>query len=130
MQWLLASQIKILPAASTFTSLGLFSVAEIAGPPSPLYEPSALPAMVDIMPDVLIIRIRLLSASAIYMFPEASTAEPFGWFNVADVAAPPSPLYPAVELPAIVLMVCALKLLWATPKKKLPNKMHNFIFIS
>jgi len=51
------------------------------------------------------LRMRLLTVSAMYTLPAASTATPQGWFNWALVAGPLSPLYPIVPFPANVLMV-------------------------
>ena len=47
---------------------------------------------------------RLLPVSAMYTLPDESTATPCGWFSVADVACPPSPLNEAALMPAIVEM--------------------------
>ena len=38
-------------------------------------------------------------------FPDESKATPVGYFNAADVAAPPSPEYPYVPVPATVRMM-------------------------
>jgi hypothetical protein len=82
------------PDESTATPYGFLNVAEVAAPPSPLKLPLVLlPANVLIRPvDIATLRIQLLPYSAMYTFPDESTAHPFGVFSVAEVAAPPSPL--------------------------------------
>src|SRR5579862_9238707 len=50
-------------------------------------------------------RIRSFPTSAMYRLKEPSRATPFGPFNVAEVAAPPSPEKFAVPFPATVLIV-------------------------
>ena len=40
-----------------------------------------------------------------YIFPDASTATPTGKYRPADVASPPSPVYPLVPSPATVVMI-------------------------
>ncbi len=40
-----------------------------------------------------------------YRFPEESTAMPVGWFRIALLAAPPSPLKPSEPLPTTVLIL-------------------------
>ena len=64
-----------------------------------------MPAMVLIVPPGVTFRMRLLARSEMYRFPEASTARPFGVFNDADVAGPPSPEKPWVPLPATVEII-------------------------
>src|SRR6476619_2950246 len=61
--------------------------------------------MVEILPLVSTLRIRLLKESATYKLPAASNATPAGNFNCAAVAAPPSPANPAEPVPATVLIV-------------------------
>ncbi len=60
-----------------------------------------------ILVDIVIFRTKLFAESAKYTFPEESNVIPVGPFNVALVASPPSPLYPAVPVPAIVLIMPA-----------------------
>ncbi len=55
--------------------------------------------------DTVTFRMRLLPCSAMYTLPDVSNATPKGWFNVADVANPVSPLKPEVPVPAIVVMI-------------------------
>ena len=43
--------------------------------------------------------------TVVSIVPSASTATPVGVSNVADVAAPPSPLNNAVPVPAMVVMM-------------------------
>ena len=85
------SRLKIFPAVSTATPLGVAKVAAVGCPPSPLepYEPS--PTTVVIIPVVSILRILLLATSAIYIFPELSNVIPRGLCKSALVAGPPSP---------------------------------------
>ena len=40
-----------------------------------------------------------------YTLPDESNATPHGFFNNALVAAPPSPLLPALPVPAIVVII-------------------------
>src|SRR4051794_33127342 len=56
------------------------------------------------IPDVLTFRMRELSVSAMKMLPWASTATVRGLVSRAEVAGPPSPLKPSLELPAMVLI--------------------------
>jgi len=61
---------------------------------------------------VLIIRTRLLTSSATYILPvTADQQTSAGLLNSAAVAAIPSPLYPAVPLPAMVEITPAAFLL-------------------
>jgi nitrate reductase beta subunit len=57
------------------------------------------------VPDLSILRMRLLPLSAIYMFPDKSTAALEGLYKLADVAGPLSPEYPTMPLPATVVMI-------------------------
>ena len=52
-------------------------------------------------------RIRLLPISAIYTLPLLSTATPSGTGISAEVGGPPSPPYPPIPLPAIVVIIPA-----------------------
>src|ERR1039457_3865884 len=118
------SAMKRLPALSTATSLGWFSSAAVAGPPSPLKPAVPLPATVLIVPAAVTFRMRLLP-SAMKRLPALSTAMPAGWNSSAEVAGPPSPLKPAVPLPATVLIVPAavtfrMRLLVSSAMKRLP----------
>jgi hypothetical protein len=45
-----------------------------------------------VLVDIVTLRTRLLLLSAIYTLPDASSTTQYGLFNVADVAAPLSPL--------------------------------------
>jgi hypothetical protein len=62
------------------------------------------PATVVIVADVnkRTTRTRLLPVSAMYRFPDESTARLLGLFSEADSAEPPSPAYAAVPVPATV----------------------------
>ena len=76
-----------------------------------------LPANVLIMPALFTLRIRLFMLSAMYTLPELSIETPEGLNISAEMAGPPSPLYAAMPLPAIVVMICALVLVAATTSK-------------
>jgi len=52
--------------------MGPLNSAAVACPPSPLNPAVPLPAMVEIIPAVVILRIELCPASAKYMLPAAS----------------------------------------------------------
>ena len=94
-----------LPVPSVITLYGLFNDALVAAPPSPLKLAGPLPATVMIFPVALTIsRIRLLARSAMNRLPALSIVRPIGTDNFAAVAAAPSPLKPAVPLPATVTM--------------------------
>jgi len=80
-----------LYSQSALTPIGCPTPAAVARPPSPLDPDDPLPAMVLIIPDVFTIRSRLLSRSAMYIFPAGSTQTSQGSFNLAAVARPPSP---------------------------------------
>ncbi len=59
--------------------IGLYNVADVASPPSPLKLPVPVPAIVVMTPvDAVILRTRLLYWSQMYTFPEESTATPCG----------------------------------------------------
>src|ERR1022692_2440677 len=62
------------------------------------------PATVVIMPDGSTLRTRPLLLSAMYIFPDASTATQTGLLSCACLAGPPSPPQPAVPFPATVVM--------------------------
>jgi hypothetical protein len=80
-----------LPAPSNAMPYGLFSVAAEGGPPSPLTPGVPGPATVWMTPSVVTSRMQLLAESAMKTLPLLSTATPWGAFNSAAVAAPPSP---------------------------------------
>jgi hypothetical protein len=92
-----------LPAPSTATPCGDASHAAVPAIPSPLYPFTPSPAIVEMSPvPASTRRMRLLPRSAINTLPPASTATPYGWFNLAVVAAIPSLTNPALPFPAIV----------------------------
>ena len=68
---------------------------------------STVGAFVDSAVATVTLRILLLPWSAMYTLPDRSTATPWGRFSIAEVAAPLSPLDPAVvdPVPAIVVIV-------------------------
>jgi hypothetical protein len=67
------------------------------------------PAIVEMMPLVSTLRMRLLSLSAMNRSPAESTATPSGVLSWASVARPPSPPYfLAWEVPATVEIVIGL----------------------
>ncbi len=70
-----------------------------------------VPAYVLIIPPGVTLRIRALPASAMYTFPAASTAMSAGVSSRAAVAAPPSPVRPAVPVPAKVVITPAAETL-------------------
>ncbi len=104
-RWKAFSKIKISPRGSTVTSIGLYSDAEVAGPPSPPLPP---PATVVILPCATFLT-RALPGSAIKRFAAVSSEIPLGLERLAEVAGPLSPK-PMFELPAKVLIVPPLTL--------------------
>ena len=103
------SEMKRLPVRSTATAIGLWSLAETAGPPSPP-NPHVVPATVVIRPDGSIRRTRCSAASAVYRFPFPSLARPRALPTCAFTAGPPSPPWLTVPLPAAVVMTPPLTL--------------------
>src|SRR6476661_4565373 len=81
--------------------------AAVAGPPSPLKPDTPLPAMVEIIPDVLTMRMVWFRASDMYKLLFLSKDMATGSSSLAAVACPPSPLWPCMPLPATVVMVWA-----------------------
>src|SRR5262249_2373489 len=79
---------------------GKFILAFVAAPPSPLYPATPLPAMVEMIPAVVIFLTLLLRASAKTRFPAASVVIERGVLILAERAGPPSPLNPAIPVPA------------------------------
>src|ERR1035438_2339925 len=79
--------------------------AEVAGPPSPKKPRVPLPATVVMTPPADTFRMRLLPASTMNRFPDASTATSLGAHTAAEGAGVPSPEKPAVPLPATVVMM-------------------------
>ena len=63
------------------------------------------PAIVTITPSTPIRRTRSFPRSATYRFPKSSSASPYGRASWAPTAGPPSPLNPAIPVPAIVVTV-------------------------
>ena len=82
------SAINRFPYESTAIPVGPLSVAEVAGPPSPVYPAVPVPATVVMLPSRVTFRTMLFPVSAIYKAPEESTARPCGLFNGCDVAIP------------------------------------------
>src|ERR1019366_7246980 len=95
----------MLPAASAATAFGPLNSAFAACEPSPAYPATPLPATVEIVPLTETFRTRLPPNSVTYRLPAASKAKPNGAFNCALAAAPPSPVDPAVPVPAKVVIV-------------------------
>src|SRR5712691_7204469 len=87
------------PAASTAIPAGDFNVAA---------APS--PAAVEINPSGVILRTRLLPASATYRFPAESNDSPDGALSDAISAGPPSPKKRASPSPATVERIPPLNL--------------------
>src|ERR1035441_8337194 len=93
------------PLSSTAREPMLLSCACTAGIPSAVRPKSRpCPATVVIMPDGSTLRTRPLLLSAMYIFPDASTATQTGLLSCACLAGPPSPPKPAVPFPATVVM--------------------------
>src|ERR1700675_3854329 len=93
------------PEAFTPTPKGSFNWALVAAASSPEYPHPRLraPATVEIWPvEDETLRITQFPVSAMKMFPEPSTATPKDWLSWALVAAPPSPEYPQLAVPATV----------------------------
>ena len=92
----------MLPAASAVIPKGFSICAAVAGPPSPDVAMVPSPANVEIMPDELITLTLALFVK--YTLPPDTTM-PLVAFICAAVSGPPSPLYPEVPVPAIVVMM-------------------------
>src|SRR3569833_1965998 len=88
-----ASAMYKVPELSTTMPCGLCSVAEVAGPPSPMLLLGAPPAYVVMMPAETL-RILPLYESEIYISPLGAKATCDGPNNSADVAGPLSPTPP------------------------------------
>src|SRR5262245_33613459 len=99
----------------TPSPVGAHSLALVAGPPLPENlqnrSPSLLPpeyivpAKVVMVPAVETLRTTLLPVSEKYRFPELSTTMLVGPLSLAELAGPPSPLYPNWLFPATVVTV-------------------------
>ena len=90
------------PKATTAAPDGKRKRALVAGPPSPLNPNDPLPASVEMAPVAASIRrTRWLCISATSKLQSPSNTTPNGCMT-ALAARPPSPLYPAVPLPARV----------------------------
>ena len=100
----------LLDVGSTAMLVGFASPAIFALPPSPLNELEFAPAILLITPeDMEIMRTRLFDESAMYMRrSELSMPTPSGLFNLVFVARLPPTVYPAVPVPATVLMMPVL----------------------
>src|SRR6266545_749852 len=83
----------------------LAKVAFRAGPPSPPKPQAPVPAKVEIMPVGETTRTALLASSDMYTPPSRPAATPLGLLKVAAVAGPPSPEFPQLPFPAIVVMM-------------------------
>src|SRR5665213_3191148 len=94
-----------LPDASNAICWGEFNEAAVAAILSLVYPALPLPAIVEIIPLVFILRTRLLLASDTYKLPDASRITYVGPLNSADVAWPPSPEKPLLPVPAMVEMI-------------------------
>src|ERR1022692_977423 len=125
-RWLPVSAMNRLPKASTATPYGTLSCASVAGPPSPLNPAVPVPATVVIIPPADTFRIRWLPASAMNRLPAASTNTPAGLDIWAAMARPPSPLNPAVPVPATVVIIppadtFRIRELLVSDEHRLPN---------
>ena len=85
------SAMYTLPCRSTATPAGSSTEALAARTLSSTARRWPLPANVTMIPALSILRTRLLSLSAIKIFPTASTAIPCGLSSFASIAGPPSP---------------------------------------
>ena len=96
------------PALSRAACVGNERLASVARPVSPHLDGGGgqkvpLPAIVVIIfVEASTLRTRKLLVSAMYMFPDLSNTTELGPFKVAFVAGPPSPLKPALPVPATV----------------------------
>ena len=114
--WSPLSATRRSPAISTVTATGSQSWAARDGPPCPVLPQTPVPATVKRCPAVTACpksvpvtagstRTRQLAVSAMKRSPAASTATPVGWSSSLAVAASPSPLKPALPVPATVTAV-------------------------
>src|SRR5918996_1707892 len=90
-RWLPKSTMNKAPFSFSDTRPGQFSCAARAGPPSPEYPATPVPATVVIVPEGSTLRIRWLLISEMKMLDEESIAIPVGLDSMAAVAGPPSP---------------------------------------
>jgi len=93
-----SATIRIL-SRRQITSCGCPSSAAVAFPPSPAYPVPPLPATELIEPPEETTRIQL-SYSAIAISSSWSTSIPPAPASCAEVAAPPSPVWPRAPVPA------------------------------
>src|SRR5258706_16061314 len=103
-RWEKVSAITRLAFGSSQTALGNCMLASRADPPSPEKPNVPLPAIVEIVPEVLTRRIRLLLKSAMRICPDPSTKIPETSDKQALTAGPPSPQKARCPLPTLVLM--------------------------
>lgn len=81
-------------------------MAEVAGPLSPVFpNDRGVPAKSEITPAAQTRRLIVLPVSVTTKPPAPSGARPHGALKAASVAAPPSPPYVALPLPATVAML-------------------------
>ena len=101
------------------TSCGALISAEVAAPPSPVEPAVPVPAIVLALPvTASSLRMRLPVVSATYRSPFGATVTPDGALRVADVAALPSPVEPAVPVPntrVITPLLSTLRILLPAP---------------
>jgi hypothetical protein len=97
-------EIHTLPSNPSTTPHGVLSCAAVAGPPSPLLQQDPVPANVMMVPFPSTRRMTWLPVSAMKNPPAAEAARPLGFRIVADVARPPSPLYPGEPVPTAVVI--------------------------
>src|SRR5260370_1211027 len=83
-----ASPINKLLSASKATLWGVFNCALVAGPPSPEWPRTPVPATVEIMPPLDILSTQLLQEPVTNRVPPGSMAREFGTRNCDD--APPA----------------------------------------
>ena len=102
----------MFPLTSIATWLGIFKLALVAGPSSPLKPNMPFPATVVMIPvSAATCLIRLFTLSIISRLPLASIATRYGYAKLALVAGPPSPLKPSTLFPATVVIIPKLSIL-------------------
>jgi len=105
MRWLNESAIHTPPSGGAATPCGWYSLAEAAGPPSPLLPADPVPATVVIVRFGEIWRIRCCPGVATQHVIALSHAILTGPSMLASNAFPPSPLLPLPPVPNRVSMV-------------------------
>ena len=136
MRKLKVSAIKRFCWLSNAMPAGKLRLPLVAGPISPKEKPPPTTVLIVAVgvPGFTTLRMRLLKVSAINRLPAPSTATPDGKRKLAPVAGPPSPLRPAVPLPATVEMffvAASTRLMRSLRKsaiKRLPSPSTAILF--